>query len=34
MKSFRPPFGEYDNKVIEAAEETGYYTVQWDVGGH
>ena len=31
MDLFRPPFGEYDNKVIEAAEETGYYTVQWDV---
>lgn len=31
MNLFRPPFGEYDNKVIEAAEETGYYTIQWDV---
>lgn len=31
MNLFRPPFGEYDNKVIEGAEEKGYYTVQWDV---
>lgn len=31
MDLFRPPFGEYDNKVIEAAQETGYYTIQWDV---
>lgn len=31
MDLFRPPFGEYDNNVIEAAEEVGYYTVQWDV---
>ena len=31
MDLFRPPFGEYDNKVIEAAQETGYHTVQWDV---
>ncbi len=31
MFLFRPPFGEYDNKVIEGAEECGYYTVQWDV---
>lgn len=31
MNLFRPPFGEYTNSVIEAAEETGYYTIQWDV---
>lgn len=31
MNLFRPPFGEYNNTVIEAAEECGYYTVQWDV---
>ena len=31
MILFRPPFGEYDNKVIEGATECGYYTVQWDV---
>jgi len=28
---FRPPFGEYSNKVIEAAQELGYYTIQWSV---
>lgn len=28
---FRPPFGEYSNKVIEAAGELGYYTIQWSV---
>lgn len=31
---FRPPFGEYDNKVLEAAESLGYYTIQWDVDSH
>ena len=30
---FRPPFGEYTNDVISAAEECGYYTIQWDVEG-
>ncbi len=28
---FRPPFGEYSNKVIEAAEALGYHTVQWSI---
>lgn len=28
---FRPPYGEYNNTVIEAAQECNYYTVQWDV---
>lgn len=28
---FRPPFGEYSNKVIEAAESMGYYTIQWSI---
>ena len=31
MDLFRPPFGEYTNSVIEAAEELGYYTIQWDI---
>ena len=31
MDLFRPPFGEYDNEVIETATENGYYTIQWDV---
>ncbi len=28
---YRPPYGEYNNTVIEAATESGMYTVQWDV---
>jgi peptidoglycan/xylan/chitin deacetylase (PgdA/CDA1 family) len=28
---FRPPFGDYNNQVIEAAEQLGYLTIQWDV---
>ena len=31
MDLFRPPFGEYNNTVLEVAEEEGYYVVQWDV---
>jgi polysaccharide deacetylase family sporulation protein PdaB len=28
---FRPPFGEYSNKLIEVAHALGYHTVQWSV---
>lgn len=28
---FRPPFGGYNNTLIETAEELGYQTIQWDV---
>lgn len=28
---FRPPFGEYNNKVIETATECGYITIIWDI---
>ncbi len=28
---FRPPFGEYSDKVIRTAEECGYRTIQWSV---
>ena len=31
MHLFRPPFGEYNNAVIETATENGYYTIQWDI---
>ena len=31
MDLFRPPFGEYDNEVIETADKNGYYTIQWDI---
>lgn len=30
-KLFRPPFGEYNNAVIETAEQVGYQTIQWSV---
>lgn len=30
-KLYRPPYGEYNNTVIEAANECQYYTIQWDV---
>ena len=28
---FRPPFGDYDDKVITVAENLGLYTIQWNV---
>ncbi|MBQ8941736.1 MAG: polysaccharide deacetylase family protein [Firmicutes bacterium] len=28
---YRPPFGEYNDTVLNAAKECGYYSVQWDV---
>ncbi|QUH24465.1 polysaccharide deacetylase family protein [Serpentinicella alkaliphila] len=28
---FRPPFGDYNNLLIETAKELGIYTIQWDV---
>ena len=28
---YRPPFGEYNDTVISAAEACGYYPIQWDV---
>ncbi len=28
---FRPPFGEYNNLLIDTAGEMGLYSVQWDV---
>lgn len=28
---FRPPFGEYSNKVIEVASDLGYFTIQWSI---
>ena len=31
MFLFRPPFGDYDNHVVENAEKCGYYPIQWDV---
>lgn len=31
MILFRPPFGEYNDTVIDAAREINYYPIQWDV---
>lgn len=31
MFLFRPPYGDYDNAVINVAKECGYFTIQWDV---
>ncbi len=28
---FRPPFGEYDNTLLEVATDLGYYTIMWTV---
>jgi len=28
---FRAPYGEYNDNVITASEELGFYTIQWDV---
>ena len=28
---FRPPFGEYNNLVIDTAKSMGIYSIQWDV---
>lgn len=28
---FRPPFGDYNDLVIQTAKELGYYTIQWDI---
>lgn len=31
MNLFRPPYGDYDNEVIQNATACGYQTIQWDV---
>ncbi len=31
VKLFRPPYGDYDDKLIQTASELGLYTIQWDV---
>lgn len=28
---FRPPFGEYNNRVIATLESLGYHTIQWSI---
>lgn len=31
VKVFRPPFGDYNNRLIDVATELGLYTIQWSV---
>ena len=31
MYLFRPPYGDYDSKLIKVARKCGYYSIQWDV---
>lgn len=28
---FRPPYGDYDNLLVDTARDMGLYTIQWDV---
>ena len=28
---FRPPFGDYNDTLINVARDLGYYTIQWDI---
>lgn len=31
MNLFRPPYGDYNNTLLEATREVNYHTIQWDV---
>ncbi len=31
MFLFRPPYGDYNNAVVDVAKDCGYATIQWDV---
>lgn len=31
MFLFRPPYGSYNNNLVQNAKKIGYYTIQWDV---
>lgn len=31
VELFRPPYGDYDDLLIDTAKELGLYTIQWDV---
>ena len=31
MNLFRPPYGDYNNTLVTAVKESGYYCIQWDV---
>lgn len=29
--AFRPPYGDYNDQLLQTAMEQGYYTIQWDI---
>lgn len=31
MNLFRPPYGDYNNTLIDAVKDSGYYCIQWDI---
>lgn len=31
MKVFRPPYGDYNDTLIDAVNACGYHAIQWDV---
>ncbi|MFW5981391.1 MAG: polysaccharide deacetylase family protein, partial [bacterium] len=31
---FRPPFGEYNNNVIQTSNQLGYQVIQWSIDSH
>lgn len=31
MEVFRPPYGDYDDKLVDVTYELGYYPIQWSV---
>ena len=31
MTLFRPPYGDYNNTLVESVNELGYHCIQWDV---
>lgn len=31
MNLYRPPFGEYNDTVLDAAKECSYHSIQWDI---
>ena len=31
MTLFRPPYGDYNNTLVEAVNESGYHCIQWDI---
>lgn len=31
VELFRPPYGDYNDRLVKTASEEGYYCIQWDV---